>query len=65
MLAQTVHQDQFKLLATIPVVSNRNHGDMQLDIYENGGDLAKGKNLLRIELPISGLTVEGRVGKDK
>lgn len=65
MLVQSLHQDQFKLLARIPVVSNRNHGDTQLEVYENVGDLAKGKNLLRIELPVSGITVEGKVGKEK
>ena len=65
MLVRALHQDQFKLLTTIPVVSNRSHSDLQLDIYENVGDLAKGKNLLRIELPVSGITVEGKVGKEK
>jgi len=65
MLVRVLHQDQFKLRTTISVVSNRNHDDSQLEIYENLGDLAKGKNLLRIELPVSGITVEGKVGKGK
>jgi 4-amino-4-deoxy-L-arabinose transferase-like glycosyltransferase len=65
MLVRAIHEDQFKLLTTIPVGSNRNHGDLQLDVYENVGELAKGKSLLRIELPVSGITVEGRVGKEK
>ena len=65
MLVQALHQEQFKLLTAIPVVSNRNHGDTELDIYENIGEIATGKNLLRIELPVSGLTVEGKVGKGK
>jgi hypothetical protein len=65
MLVRVLHQDQFKLLATIPVVSNRSHSDARLDIYENVGDVATGKNLLRIELPVSGITVEGKIGKEK
>jgi 4-amino-4-deoxy-L-arabinose transferase-like glycosyltransferase len=65
MLVRVIHQEQFKLLTSIPVDSNRNHSDKQLDIYENIGDIAKEKQLLRIELPVSGLTVEGKVGKGK
>ena len=65
MLVQAFHEDQFKLLTTIPVAGNRNHRDTQLDIYENVGEIATGKNLLRIELPASGITVEGKVGKGR
>jgi len=65
MLVRVLHNDQFKLLTTIPVASNQSHSDSRLEIYENVGDFTKGKNLLRVELPVSGLTVEGKVGRDK
>jgi Dolichyl-phosphate-mannose-protein mannosyltransferase len=65
MLVQTLHQDQFKLLTTINAVNNREHNGSQLEIYENLGALAQGKNVLRVELPVSGIAVEGNVGQDK
>ncbi len=65
MLVGLLHQDQFKLLTKIPVVSNREHIQSPLEIYENLGPVSQGKNLMRVELPVSGITVEGRVGTDK
>jgi len=65
MLLRVLHQDQFKLLTTIPVVSNREYHESQLEVYQNLGLISQGKNLLKLELPISGITVEGRVGKGK
>lgn len=65
MLVGLLHQDQFKLLAKIPVVSNKERIQSQLEIYENLGPVSQGKNLLRVELPVSGLTVEGQVGKQR
>ncbi|MGC2112251.1 MAG: glycosyltransferase family 39 protein [Candidatus Korobacteraceae bacterium] len=65
MLVGLLHEDQFKLLTKIPIVSNKEHIQSQLEIYENLGPVSQGKNLLRVELPVSGLTVEGEVGKQR
>src|SRR5271165_35527 len=64
MLVDLLHQDQFKLMTKFPIVSNREHIQSQLEIYENLGPLSEGKNLLRVELPVSGLMVEGKVGSN-
>ena len=65
MLVKVLHQDQFKLLTTIPVVSNREHKETGLEIYQNLGPVTQGKNSLRVELPVSGIAVEGKVGQDE
>jgi len=65
MLARLVHKDQFKLLTTIPISGNDKHDDLQLEIYRNLGPLSTGKRLLRVEIPVSGITIEGQVGKEK
>jgi Dolichyl-phosphate-mannose-protein mannosyltransferase len=65
MLLALFHQDQFKLLTKIPVISNREHIQTVLEIYENTGPILQGgKNLLKVELPVSGIAVEGSVGQD-
>ena len=63
MLRRVLHQDQFKLLSTISAVNNREHNDSQLEIYENLAPVAQGKNALRVELPVSGIAIEGTVGR--
>jgi 4-amino-4-deoxy-L-arabinose transferase-like glycosyltransferase len=65
MLVRILHQDQFKLLTTISAVNNREHNGSKLEIYENLAPLSQGKNVLRVELPVSGIAVEGKVGQDK
>jgi Dolichyl-phosphate-mannose-protein mannosyltransferase len=66
MLAAVLHQDQFKLLTRIPIVSNREHISSSLEIYENTGPMSQsGKNLLKVELPVSGISVEGTVGQSR
>jgi Dolichyl-phosphate-mannose-protein mannosyltransferase len=65
MLVGILHQDQFKLLTTIPVVSNREHDESQLEVYQNLGPVSEGKNLMRIDLPAYGITVQGKVGRGK
>jgi hypothetical protein len=65
MLVGLLHQDQFKLLTKIPVASNRERMQSELEIYENLGPVSEGRNLLKVELPVSGLTVEGNVGRKK
>lgn len=65
MLIGLLHQDQFKLLTRVPIVSNREHIKSELEIYENLGPLTRGKNLLRVEAPVSGIAVEGTVGQDR
>jgi 4-amino-4-deoxy-L-arabinose transferase-like glycosyltransferase len=65
MLLALLRQDQFKLLTKIPVISNREHIHTVLEVYENTGPILQGgKNLLKVELPVSGIAVEGSVGKD-
>jgi 4-amino-4-deoxy-L-arabinose transferase-like glycosyltransferase len=66
MLVALLHQDQFKLLRKIPIVSNREHINSELEIYENTGPMLPGKkNLLKVELPVSGISVEGTVGQNR
>jgi 4-amino-4-deoxy-L-arabinose transferase-like glycosyltransferase len=65
MLVGLLHQSQFRLMAKIPIVSNREHIHSGLEIYENMGPLSGGKNLLRVELPVSGIAVEGAVGQNR
>ncbi len=65
MLVRILHQDQFRLLTTVPVVSNREHDESQLEIYENLAPVSAEKDVLRVELPAFGLTVEGKVGQGK
>ncbi len=63
MLVGMVRQGQFKLLTKIPIHSNREPIHSQIEIYENLGPVSQGKNLLRVELPVSGISVEGSVGQ--
>jgi 4-amino-4-deoxy-L-arabinose transferase-like glycosyltransferase len=65
MLMRVLHEDQFKLLARIPVVSNRERKESPLEIYQNLGPASQEKNGLRVELPVSGIAIEGKVGQDK
>ena len=65
MLVRILHEDQFKLLTTIPVTGDREPTESQLEIYQNLGPISQEKNLLRVELPAYGITVEGKVGKQK
>ena len=65
MLVQVLHQDQFKQLTTISAVNNREHNDARLEIYENLAPISHGKNALKVELPVSGISVEGTVGTNK
>jgi len=65
MLVQMLHQDQFKLLTTIPIASNLPQKDSRLEIYENMGFVSQGKNSLKVELPASGIAVEGKVGQER
>ena len=65
MLASMTHQGQFRLLTTIPISSNRERIRSNLEIYENLGPLSVGKNTLRVELPVSGIAVQGTVGQSR
>ncbi len=66
MLVALLHQDQFKLLTQIPVLSNRERITTVLEIYENTGPILQGgRNLLKVELPVSGIAVEGTVGQNR
>ncbi|MGC2112250.1 MAG: glycosyltransferase family 39 protein [Candidatus Korobacteraceae bacterium] len=66
MLVALLHENQFKLLTKIPIVSNRERIQSELEIYENTGPMSQGgKNLLKVELPVSGISVEGTVGQNR
>jgi Dolichyl-phosphate-mannose-protein mannosyltransferase len=65
MLLRVLHDDQFKLLTTIPIVGNRERKEPPLEVYQNLGPISQGKNVLRVELPVSGIAVEGKVGQNK
>jgi hypothetical protein len=65
MLVQTLHEDQFKLLTTINAVNNREHNGSKLEIYENLAPISEGKRVLRVELPVSGIAIEGTVGQNR
>jgi 4-amino-4-deoxy-L-arabinose transferase-like glycosyltransferase len=64
MLVRVLHQDQFKLLTTISAVNHREHNGSQLEIYENLAPISQGRNALKVELPVSGIAIEGTVGQD-
>jgi hypothetical protein len=65
MLAAMLHHDQFRLLTTVPISSNRERIRSNLEVYENLGPLSVGKNTLRVELPVSGIAVQGTVGQSR
>ncbi len=69
MLMGLLRQDQFKLLTTqqttISDVQKRKHSGSQLEIYENLGPVMHEKNILKVELPVSGIAIEGKVGQAK
>jgi Dolichyl-phosphate-mannose-protein mannosyltransferase len=65
MLQNVLHTPQFRLVATIPVVSNVNHTDRKLEIYENLGTPSRLRERIRLELPIIGVFVEGPIGGTK
>jgi len=65
MLLAVLHQDQFRLLTKIPVASNHERIRYNLEIYENTGPLSQTKTSLRVELPVSGIAVQGTVGQSR
>jgi 4-amino-4-deoxy-L-arabinose transferase-like glycosyltransferase len=65
MLVRILHEDPFKLLATVPVTGDHDPTEQQLDIYQNLGPISREENVLRVDLPAYGITVEGKVGKQK
>ena len=65
MLVSVLHESQFKLLRTIPVSGDHEPTESHLEIYQNLGPAATGENVLRVELPAFGITVEGKVGETK
>jgi hypothetical protein len=65
MLQDVLHTPQFRLVGTIPVSSNVDHTDRELEIYENLGNLSTVRERIRLELPIIGVFVEGSVGGTK
>jgi hypothetical protein len=62
-LQRVLHSPQFRKVAVIPVLSNVDHSDRELEIYENLAWVrASGKERIRLELPIIGMQVEGAIG---
>jgi hypothetical protein len=59
---RVLHSSQFRKVATIPVASNVNHEDRDLEIYQNLAPAkVKVRERLRLELPIVGMQVEGTI----
>jgi hypothetical protein len=59
-LQRVLHSSHFRKVATIPVVSNVNHEDRELEIYENlGYSGVNRRERIRLDLPIIGVQVEG------
>ncbi|MBV8841171.1 MAG: glycosyltransferase family 39 protein [Bryobacterales bacterium] len=59
-LQHVLHSSQFRKVATIPITSNVNHTDRELEIYENLMPIQiNRKQRIRMELPIIGVQVEG------
>ena len=65
MLLRVLHQDKFKLLATVPVTGTPERDESHLEIYQNLSPASQTKDLIRFELPAFGVTVEGKVGAKK
>jgi len=61
-LQQVLRSDRFELVATIPVKANVNTEDKELRIYRNRRPAQVGAHVLRLNLPIIGRQLEGRVG---
>jgi len=62
-LQRVLHTKQFRLVGTIPVVSNVGHLDHKLEIYQNLGPLNAHRERIRLELPMAGLVMEGKLGE--
>jgi hypothetical protein len=61
-LQHVLHSSQFRKVAVIPVSSNVNHEDRELEIYQNLAPAkVKVKERLKLELPIIGIQVEGTI----
>ena len=65
MLARALHQDQFKLLTTVPLVGDQESDETELEIYENLSPVSQDRDPIRFDLPAFGITVEGKVGPEK
>ncbi|HEY6347380.1 MAG TPA: hypothetical protein VIY49_38315 [Bryobacteraceae bacterium] len=62
-LQHVLHSPQFRKVAVIPVLSNVDHLDRELEIYENLAPVKTDrKERIRLELPIIGMQVEGTIG---
>jgi hypothetical protein len=62
-LQQVLHTKQFRLVDTITIVSNVSHLDHKLEVYENLGPLNAHRERIRLELPMAGLVMEGKLGE--
>ncbi len=63
MLVRSVHGKQFRLVSTIPITTNLPHGaEKLLQIFENLGPIEDKKSFLQLELPVSGISIKGKVG---
>ena len=62
-LQRVLHTKQFRLVDTIAIVSNVGHLDRKLEIYQNLGPLNAHRERIRMELPMAGLVMEGKLGE--
>ena len=59
-LQRLLHSGEFRKVAVMPVVSNWNHEDRELEIYEKVGySTMSRKQGIRLDLPMAGIQVEG------
>ncbi len=65
MLVRVLHEDQFRLLKTVPIRGDHEPDELQLEIYQNLSPTSQQRSLIRFDLPAFGVTVEGKVGREK
>lgn len=64
MLARVLHRATFRLLATIPVVGDRDPDETQLEIYQVTEAASQPKAKIRFDLSGYGVVIEGNIGRD-
>jgi hypothetical protein len=61
-LQRVLHSGQFEKIAVIPIVSNVNHTDRELEVYRKVGPAKSSREQIRMELPIIDTIIEGEIG---
>jgi len=61
-LQSLLHGSQFKLVATIPVLSNVSVPEQRLEIYRKLGSVNPHPERIQLDVPLAGMVIEGAVG---